>query len=57
MHHIFDAFQTTETTTYLLSDFLFKVLISGNVQTDTAVFQPLCLDFVARAGYGADYDI
>ena len=56
MHHIFDAFQKTETT-YLLPNFLFKVLISSNVQTDTAVFQPFCLDFVARAGYGADYDI
>ena len=56
MHHIFNAFQTTKTT-YLLPDFLLKVLISSNVQTDTAVFQPLCLDFVARTGYGADYDI
>jgi hypothetical protein len=37
---------------YLVSHILFKILVSGHIQTHTTVLQPFSLDFVFRARNG-----
>ena len=43
--------------TDLLADVLLKVLVRGDVEADAAVFEPLSLHLVRRAGHGGDDDI